>query len=211
MRNGQVLRSAETTLACPPTWVVTGKNLRPSHSVRTVHPCHPSNHRTPACTSTLLAHDRPMPCPTQRTNAIGEQCRWESQQCTASLPIHPPPTMRILQSLTGPLHTSGETQTLEEGSLRIECYTSQWYVRAGSWQRHPAVLRVRSPPPHTRQGSLPVLHILSTHCGCYPWLTTAAGWGAGSAQRAGPAGGPPLEPALAALPPPCAETPPSPP
>jgi hypothetical protein len=41
-----------------------------------------------------------------------EQFRWESQQCTGSLPIHAYPPMRLAGYLSE-AHTSGETQTLE--------------------------------------------------------------------------------------------------
>jgi hypothetical protein len=46
-----------------------------------------------------------------------EQCRWESQQCTGSLPIHAHPPMRLAGYLSE-AHTSGETQTLEARGIR---------------------------------------------------------------------------------------------
>jgi hypothetical protein len=46
-----------------------------------------------------------------------EQCRWESQQCTGSLPIHAYPPMRLAGYLSE-AHTSGETQTLEARGIR---------------------------------------------------------------------------------------------
>jgi hypothetical protein len=49
---------------------------------------------------------------------LGSTGRWESQQCTASLYIHPYPPMRLTGFLSEP-HTSGETQTLKAQDVSV--------------------------------------------------------------------------------------------
>jgi hypothetical protein len=102
----------------------------------------------------------------QIAGVIGPACRIQSNSHEPTTPLS---VVERCDPAGCPAPRDGQ-----EGSLRIEWYTSQWYVRVGSWQRHPAVLRVRSPPPHTRQGSLPVLHILSTAVAS-PWSVCSSG------------------------------------
>jgi hypothetical protein len=92
--------------------LMVGSNTR--HSTRRPHHDGGTPWSVPAALRVRVCES----CPSCVANAVQihpppcEQCRWESQQCPGSLPMHTYPPMRLAGCLSE-AHTSGETQTLE--------------------------------------------------------------------------------------------------